>query len=152
MANTKSAIKRIGTSEKRHQRNVAVKSAARTFVRKARESIAGTPTESQADVVAAIAALDRAARKGVIHRNNAARRKSRLMKRFNVAQATIAAAPETPAAEEAPATKSRRKAATSRGKTAASSAQATAVEGAEDAAAKPKRTTRTRKMTEEPSA
>lgn len=86
MANTKSAIKHIKTSEKRHQRNVAVKSGARTYVKKARTAIAQNPAEAQESVVAAISALDRAAKKGVIHRNNAARRKSRLMKRFNAAQ------------------------------------------------------------------
>jgi small subunit ribosomal protein S20 len=85
MANTKSAIKRIKTSEKRRQRNQAVKSATRTYVKKARTAIAQNPTQAQDDVIAAISALDRAARKGVIHRNNAARRKSRLMKRFNTA-------------------------------------------------------------------
>jgi small subunit ribosomal protein S20 len=88
MANTKSALKRIKTSEKRRQRNVAVKSATRTYVKKARTAIAQNAGESEADVMAAIAALDKAAKKGVIHRNNAARRKSRLMKRFNAAQAS----------------------------------------------------------------
>lgn len=85
MANTKSAIKRIKVSQKKHQRNVAVKSATRTYVKKARSAIAQQPAEAQSEVVAAISALDRAAKKGVIHRNNAARRKSRLMKRYNAA-------------------------------------------------------------------
>ncbi len=85
MANTKSALKRIGTSQRKHERNVAVKSAARTYVKKARSSIAGNSAESEADVIAAIRALDKAAKKGVIHRNNAARRKSRLMKRYSAA-------------------------------------------------------------------
>ena len=85
MANTKSALKRIKTSEKRRQRNVAVKSATRTYIKKARAAIAQSSPDSEADVLAAISALDRAAKKGVIHRNNAARRKSRLMKRFNAA-------------------------------------------------------------------
>jgi small subunit ribosomal protein S20 len=85
MANTKSAIKRIKTSEKKHQRNVAVKSATRTYVKKAKTAISQSPAEAQADLTAAISALDRAAKKGVIHPNNAARRKSRLMKRYNEA-------------------------------------------------------------------
>lgn len=85
MANTKSAIKRIKVSEKKYQRNVAVKSSTRTFVKKARTAIAQKPQEAQEDVLGAISALDRATKKGVIHRNNAARRKSRLMKRFNAA-------------------------------------------------------------------
>jgi small subunit ribosomal protein S20 len=85
MANTKSAIKRIKTSERRRLRNQAVKSATRTSVKKARTAIAANPAEAQDELKAAISALDRAVSKGVIHRNNAARRKSRLMKRFNTA-------------------------------------------------------------------
>lgn len=87
MANTKSAIKDIKTSQKRHERNVAVKSATRTYVKRARTAIAQNPAESQEDLRAAISALDRAAKKGVIHPNNAARRKSRLMKHYNAAAA-----------------------------------------------------------------
>jgi small subunit ribosomal protein S20 len=83
MANIKAAIKHIKTSEKRHQRNQAVKSATRTYVKKARVAITQNPGESEADLTAAISALDRAVAKGVIHRNNGARRKSRLMKRFH---------------------------------------------------------------------
>lgn len=101
MANSRSALKRIRTAEKRHQRNVAVKSETRTFVRKARTAIDTNTDEARIELVAAISALDRAAKKGVIHANNAARRKSRLMKRFNVAAAVQAA----PAAVEAPTAK-----------------------------------------------
>lgn len=90
MANTKSALKRIKTSEKRHQRNMAVKSATRTYVKKARMSIARNPAEAHDDLIAAISALDRAVKKGVLHRNNAARRKSRLMKRYNAETRTTA--------------------------------------------------------------
>ncbi len=98
MANTKSALKRIRQSEKRHQRNQAVKSATRTHVKKARVTIASTPAEAQSVLLAAISALDRAAKKGVIHRNNAARRKSRLMKRYNELLAQQAAATPAPTA------------------------------------------------------
>lgn len=80
MANTKSALKHIKTSEKRRLRNRAVKSAARTFVRRARTAVGSSPEASQESLTAAIRALDKAAQKGVIHRNNAARRKSRLVK------------------------------------------------------------------------
>ncbi|GAC1398811.1 MAG: hypothetical protein NVSMB52_12390 [Chloroflexota bacterium] len=103
MANTKSAIKRMRTSEKRHQRNVAVKSSTRTFVKKARQAIVSAPTEAKSELVVAISALDRAAKKGVIHANNAARRKSRLMKQFNAAAAVAAAPPVEAAAKAAPA-------------------------------------------------
>ena len=85
MANTKAAIKHIKTSEKRHQRNQSVKSATRTYVKKARVAIGRQPGEAQDELKAAISALDRAASKGAIHRNNAARRKARLMKRYNAA-------------------------------------------------------------------
>jgi len=74
---------------KRRARNKAVKSAVRTQITKARSSIAATPDEPMTveAVRAAISALDRAVTKGVLHRNNAARRKSRLMARLNKAQA-----------------------------------------------------------------
>lgn len=85
MANIKAAIKHIKTSEKRHRRNQSVKSLTRTRVKQARTAIAKSPAESEEQIKAAISALDRAARKGVIHPNNAARRKSRLMKRYNAA-------------------------------------------------------------------
>ncbi len=101
MANSRSALKRIRTSEKRHLRNVAVKSETRTFVKKARTAIDTNTNEARAELVAAISALDRAAKKGVIHANNASRRKSRLMKRFNVAVAVQAA----PAVAESPTAK-----------------------------------------------
>lgn len=80
MANTKSAIKHIKTSEKRRVRNRAAKTAARTFVRRARAAVDSSSEEAAASLTAAVSALDRAAQKGVIHRNNAARRKSRLVK------------------------------------------------------------------------
>lgn len=87
MANTKSAIKRIRVSQRRFLRNRAVRSATRTFVGKARQAVGVTsaPTEAAEAVGAAIRALDRAAEKGVIHRNNAARRKSRLARSLNAA-------------------------------------------------------------------
>lgn len=107
MANTKSAIKRIRTSEKRHQRNQAVKSATRTYVRKARTAIVRNAGEAHDDIIAAISALDKAAKKGVIHANNAARRKSRLMKRYNAALPS-ATAPVVEAATAEPAPKKTR--------------------------------------------
>ena len=93
MANTKSAIKRIRQEKKRYLHNRMVKSRMRTFVRKAQMLIGrGSPEEVTEAVRAAISQIDKAAQKGVIHRNQAARRKSRLMKRVN--SATSAAAQE----------------------------------------------------------
>ena len=79
MANSRSARKRIRSSERKHIRNRAVKSAVRTKVIKARHALLeeGGAT-GEAELHAAIRALDRAAEKGVLHRNNARRRKSRL--------------------------------------------------------------------------
>ncbi len=87
LANTKSAIKRIRSSRRKQERNRVFRSQARTFIRKARTLIdAGQLDEAQEAVRQAISALDKAAEKGIIHKNNAARRKSRLMQRFNQAQ------------------------------------------------------------------
>ena len=79
MANIKSQIKRNRQNEKKRLRNRAFRGSARVSVRAARATIdAGTP--DKAAVLEAISRLDKAAEKGVIHKNNAARRKSRLMK------------------------------------------------------------------------
>lgn len=80
MANTRSARKRIRANERKHVRNRAVKSSVRTQVTKARRALLA-PVEGVdvADALrAAVSALDRAAEKGILHANNARRRKSRL--------------------------------------------------------------------------
>ncbi|KPL82812.1 30S ribosomal protein S20 [Thermanaerothrix daxensis] len=83
MANIKSQIKRNRQNEKRRLRNRVYRGAARTFIRKANAAIeSGNLDEARAAVLRAQKALDKAAEKGIIHKNNAARRKSRLMKRF----------------------------------------------------------------------
>ena len=76
--------------EKRRARNKAVKSAVRTQVTRARTAIvadANAP-ETEAAIRTAISQLDRAVTKGVLHKNNAARRKSRLMHKLNATKAT----------------------------------------------------------------
>jgi small subunit ribosomal protein S20 len=89
LANHKSALKRIRTSAKKRVRNRVVITNARSVVRTAREAIAGGKAEdAKTATVAAITALDKAASKGIIHANNAARRKSRLMKRLAALNAT----------------------------------------------------------------
>ena len=81
MANIKSQIKRNRQNEKKRLRNRVVRGSTRTFIAKARVAMAGSDVEAaKAATVAAISALDKAAQKGVVHKNNAARRKSRLMK------------------------------------------------------------------------
>jgi len=89
LANIKSQIKRNRQNEKRRVRNRVYRGRARTFVAKAREAIADGSSieETKAAVAEAISELDRAAQKGVIHKNNAARRKSRLMKRLAALEA-----------------------------------------------------------------
>lgn len=91
MANIKSAKKRILVSERRRQRNRPFRSAARTYVKKAELAINGGDQAVAQDAVnTAIRTLDRVSSKGVIHRNNAARRKARLMKKFNALDAASA--------------------------------------------------------------
>jgi len=83
LPNIKSAIKRDKQNEKRRLRNRVHRGRARTFVRKAKDLIEeGSLEEARAATLQAISALDKAAEKGVIHRNNASRRKGRLMKRL----------------------------------------------------------------------
>ncbi len=91
MANHKSALKRIRSSEKRRQRNRIVRGSTRTSVKKARTSLTGKDMAvAEAAVQDAVSALDKAAAKGVIHKNNAARRKSRLMRQLNQAKEAAA--------------------------------------------------------------
>ncbi|MDN4478456.1 MULTISPECIES: 30S ribosomal protein S20 [Demequina] len=81
MANIKSKIKRIGTNEKARLRNVAVKSELKTNVRKVREAIAaGDKASAETALKTASVKLDKAVSKGVIHKNQAANRKSALAK------------------------------------------------------------------------
>jgi len=84
LANSKSARKRINVAERRRLRNQSYRSAAKTSVRRAREAVAGGDELTSAEAVkSALSMLDRVAGKGIIHKNNAARRKSRLMARYN---------------------------------------------------------------------
>jgi len=85
MPNNAAAQKRMRQEQKRRLHNRSVKSIVKTQITKARQAITtdvddATATEA---VRAAVSELDRAAKKGVIHPNNAARRKSRLMKQLN---------------------------------------------------------------------
>ncbi len=88
MANHKSALKRQRQNEKRRVYNKMYRSRARTFVKKARASISSGDVEAAREATRlAVQDLDKAARRGVIHRNNAARRKSRLMKQLAALEA-----------------------------------------------------------------
>ena len=84
MANHKSALKRHRQSLKRRARNVAVKSSLKTTIKKVREAITQKDAgKAQELLVQTTIALDKAASKGVIHKNNAARRISRLAHSVN---------------------------------------------------------------------
>jgi small subunit ribosomal protein S20 len=100
LANIKSQIKRNRQNEKRRLRNRNFRGAARTAVKDARTAL-GTDN-SQASVLTAISALDRAAQKGAIHQRSASRRKSRLAKQLAKAGTKPAA---TKTAAKAPAKK-----------------------------------------------
>ena len=91
MAKNKSSEKRIKVNERRRLRNQTYRSATRTIVRKAERAIAiDTSADTTTALQAAIRQLDKAAGKGIIHRNAVARKKSRLMARYNKATAAAA--------------------------------------------------------------
>lgn len=82
MANIQSQIKRNKQNEKRRLRNRVARGTARSAVIKARTALEANTPETKEAVMKAISELDKAAEQGVIHKNNAARRKSRLMKKL----------------------------------------------------------------------
>jgi small subunit ribosomal protein S20 len=89
VANIKSQIKRIRQNEKAHQRNKAVKSALKTHVRKFREAAdSGNIEEATQALRVATRQLDKAVSKGVIHKNQAANRKSAIARRLAEMQKT----------------------------------------------------------------
>jgi small subunit ribosomal protein S20 len=84
MANTRSALKRMRQSEKRRARNAAARSTVRTAVKAARAALAsGSAEQARATLVDTTRALDKAVTKGVLAKNAAARRKSRLARQVN---------------------------------------------------------------------
>ena len=89
MANHKSAIKRINQSEKHRLHNRTYRSRTRTFVKKAREALDAKNIEAAEQAIhEAVRDLDMAASRGIIHKNNASRRKSRLMKQLAALKAS----------------------------------------------------------------
>ena len=84
MPNIKSAIKRVKTNETRRAHNASIKSDMRTAVKKVEAFVASNEMDSaKTAFTAASSKLDSAARKGIIHKNAAARQKSRLAKKVN---------------------------------------------------------------------
>lgn len=102
MANIKSQIKRNRQNDKKRLHNRTFRGAARTAVTVARNAMDENEPTSKEAVLNAISALDKAAEKGVIHKNNASRRKGRLMKRL---AAFLAAPPVAEGADKKKAAK-----------------------------------------------
>ena len=86
MANIKSQIKRNKTNEKARERNKAVKSELKTRTKNAVKAVGGDNADEAMRL--AVKRIDMAAAKGVIHKNQADRRKSRLMKKINAASSS----------------------------------------------------------------
>lgn len=87
MPNIKSAKKRVMVSKANYEHNKAYRSALRTAVKKADAAIDAKSADMSAVVTAAVKKIDQAASKGIIHKNNAARKKSALVTRYNKANA-----------------------------------------------------------------
>jgi len=81
--NIKSAEKRVDVIEKRTLRNAPIKTAVKTSVRKFEEALTAAPDAAKEKLTKAVEAIDKAVTKGVLHKNTAARKKSRLAKKFN---------------------------------------------------------------------
>jgi small subunit ribosomal protein S20 len=160
LANIKSQIKRNRQNDKHRVRNRVFRGRARTAVRNAQSAIqAGDAEASQAEVLKAISALDKAAEKGVLHKNNAARRKGRLMKMYAAMKPVekkieepkpqAEAAPEpkkktaakaAPAAKKAAAEKAPEKTASAKTKKPAAAKKPAAKKTGSTSSAKPKKT------------
>jgi len=110
MANTKSAKKRARQTPKRTERNNKIRSRVKTAVRSAREMIESKSAELPNVLKTAIAEISKAASKGTIHKRNASRRISRLMKHANKALHGGTAVATAPVAAKAKATKAKSKA------------------------------------------
>ncbi len=84
MPHTKSAAKRLRSSEKRRRRNRVAAKAIKLQTRKATDALKGTDaTVASTEIVATVKKLDKAASRGIIHKNKAARLKSKMAKRLN---------------------------------------------------------------------
>ena len=87
MANLRSALRDIKKSRKRAERNQSVRSAIKTFVKKTRVAITEGDENAMTLFTDTASLVDKAAKRNIIHKNAANRRKSRIAKRLNAAQA-----------------------------------------------------------------
>lgn len=85
MPNIKSAKKRVIVNNKRAQRNKSMNSALKTAIKKANAAIEAGAADKEALVTAAVKKIDQATAKGLLHKNNAARKKSALVSKLNKA-------------------------------------------------------------------
>lgn len=85
MPNIKSAKKRVAVSRANEERNKAERSALKTAIKKANTAVEGKAEGADVAVKEAVAKIDKAAGKGLLHKNNAARKKSALVKKLNKA-------------------------------------------------------------------
>ena len=84
MANIKSQIKRIGTNEKAHQRNMSAKSAIRTAIKKVKVAVEAKDVKAAEElIVKAFCLIDKSVSDGIQHKNTAARQKSELSRLVN---------------------------------------------------------------------
>ena len=141
MPNIKSAEKRVRVTEKKRLRNKSVRTMCKTNITKAERLIfLGDTAAAQEAVAVAITSLDKAAERGIIHANNAARRKSRLMKKFNElqAQSPAPAAVKPKAAKPKPKPKAAKAKAKPKAKPKTKAAEAKTKAKAKATKAKPK--------------
>jgi small subunit ribosomal protein S20 len=143
LPNIKSAEKRVRVTERKRLRNKSVRTMCKTNITKAERLIfLGDTAAAQEAVAVAITSLDKAAEKGIIHRNNAARRKSRLMKKFNELQAQspapVAVKPKAAKPKPKPKAKAKPKTKAAEAKTKAKAKTTKAKPKAAKAEAEPK--------------
>jgi len=85
----KSGLKRVEVAERNRQRNITAKSGIRTAIRKVDEALTSNDVDLVKDELPnALSKIDKAVSKGIIHKNTASRKKSRLMKKINKAAKT----------------------------------------------------------------
>lgn len=88
MANKRSSKKDLRRTAKRRERNQSVKSALKTYVKRVRQAVGeGDAAKTKTALTTVVSAMDKAVERGIIHKNQAARRKSRIAKAANAAQA-----------------------------------------------------------------
>jgi small subunit ribosomal protein S20 len=139
LPNIKSAEKRVRVTEKKRLRNKSVRTTCKTNINKAERLIfLGDLNAAQEAVAVAITSLDKAAEKGIIHANNAARRKSRLVKKFNELQAQSPTPATVKPKPKPKAAKAKPKAAKAKAKPKTKAAEAKAKAKPKAAKAKPK--------------